>query len=55
VARFVIRAKAKAAGDVRFKVELTSKELNSGPITEEESTTLYSDLDTLRARGLGRE
>jgi uncharacterized repeat protein (TIGR01451 family) len=48
--RFVIYVKAKEAGDVRFKVDLQAAELTSGPIHEEESTTIYSDLSSALRR-----
>src|SRR5262249_39193893 len=41
-ARFVVYVKARMPGDVRFKVELSAKELSAGPIHEEESTTIYT-------------
>jgi uncharacterized repeat protein (TIGR01451 family) len=43
-ARYVITVKALRPGDVRFKVDLTARELPSGPVHEEESTTVYADL-----------
>jgi uncharacterized repeat protein (TIGR01451 family) len=43
-ARYVIHAKALRPGDVRFKVDLNADQLTSGPVHEEESTTLYSDV-----------
>jgi uncharacterized repeat protein (TIGR01451 family) len=49
--RYVIYVKAKAPGDVRFKAELSAKELTSGPIQEEESTTIYAEL---RSEGPGK-
>src|SRR5262249_39784350 len=48
-ARFVVYVKAKAPGDVRFKVDLWAKELFSGlPVHEEESTTIYTELPSAR-------
>jgi uncharacterized repeat protein (TIGR01451 family) len=43
-ARYVIHVKALRAGDLRFKVELKADQLTSGPVHEEESTTVYSDM-----------
>lgn len=42
-ARFTIVVRARRAGDVRFKVDLTSDILTAGPVHEEESTTLYAE------------
>jgi len=42
-ATFIIKAQALRAGEVRLRSELTAKELTSGPIHFEESTTLYGD------------
>ena len=39
---FKVTVKARGTGDVRFKVEMTSKHLNS-PVTKEESTRLYGE------------
>jgi uncharacterized repeat protein (TIGR01451 family) len=51
-ARFVVYVKAKAPGDVRFKVDLWAKELFSGlPVHEEESTTIFTDLPSARLPG----
>jgi uncharacterized repeat protein (TIGR01451 family) len=48
-ARFVVYVKAKAPGDVRFRVDMWAKELFSGlPVHEEESTTIYTDLPSAR-------
>lgn len=48
-ARYVITVKAKAPGDVRFKVDLWADQLTSGkPVHEEESTTIYTDLPSSR-------
>lgn len=44
VARFIVYVKALAPGDVRFKVDMAADQLPSGPVHEEESTTLYRDL-----------
>jgi uncharacterized repeat protein (TIGR01451 family) len=43
-ARYLVYVKAKAPGDVRFKVDMTAEPLKSGPVHEEESTTIYSDV-----------
>jgi uncharacterized repeat protein (TIGR01451 family) len=41
--RYVVYVKAKEAGEVRFKVNMTADQLTSGlPVHEEESTTIYS-------------
>jgi uncharacterized repeat protein (TIGR01451 family) len=50
--RIEIFTKAKSAGDVRFKVEMSAKELSAGPVQEEESTTIFSDLQSLRNRAV---
>lgn len=42
--RIVVHVKANKPGDVRFKIELTTKSLTNGPIQEEESTTIFTDL-----------
>lgn len=42
-AHYAIEVKGLAPGDVRFKVELTADVLTSGPVHEEESTTIYQD------------
>jgi uncharacterized repeat protein (TIGR01451 family) len=48
-ARFEVFVKAKAPGDVRFRVDLWAKELYSGlPVHEEESTTIFVDLPSTR-------
>ena len=39
--RYEIRVKAQQPGDVRFKVDLTAKELPAGPVHREQSTTIY--------------
>lgn len=49
-ARFVIYVKARRPGDVRFKVDLTADQLTSGPVHEEESTTVYVDFPPERLR-----
>ncbi len=41
--RFEIKVKALKAGDVRFRVELDAKELTTGPVREEESTTIFEE------------
>jgi uncharacterized repeat protein (TIGR01451 family) len=43
-ARYQVYVKALQPGDVRFKVDLTADQLTSGPVHEEESTTLYRDV-----------
>lgn len=42
--RYEITVKAIHAGDVRFKVDLTAKQLPAGPVHREESTTIYADM-----------
>ncbi len=42
--RCVVHARALRPGDVRFKVDLSADQLTSGPVHEEESTTLYADV-----------
>lgn len=39
--RYEIRVKALRTGDVRFKVDLTAKELPAGPVHREQSTNIY--------------
>jgi uncharacterized repeat protein (TIGR01451 family) len=43
-ARYVVHVRALRAGDLRFKVELNADQLPSGPVHEEESTTVYVDV-----------
>lgn len=43
-ARYTISVKAVAPGDVRFRLDVTADQLTGGPVLEEESTTLYTDL-----------
>lgn len=47
-ARFAIYVKALVPGDTRFKVDLTADVLTSGPVHEEESTTIYQDMPSKR-------
>ena len=47
----MIFVKALAPGDVRFKAELSAKELTAGPIVEEESTTIYTDIRSRLQKG----
>jgi uncharacterized repeat protein (TIGR01451 family) len=47
-ARYVVYVKALAPGDVRFKVDLMAQELTAGPVHEEESTTIYTDVPATR-------
>src|SRR5207248_8965077 len=47
-ARFVGYVKAVRPADVRFKVDLTADQLTSGPVHEEESTTIYLDIPSDR-------
>jgi uncharacterized repeat protein (TIGR01451 family) len=44
--RYLVEVRARRAGDVRFKVELTSDQLTGGAVQQEESTTIYSGLPT---------
>jgi uncharacterized repeat protein (TIGR01451 family) len=46
--RYQIYVKALQPGDVRFKVDLSADQLPSGPLHEEESTTLYRDVPAPR-------
>lgn len=39
--RYEIQVKAQQTGDVRFKVDLTAKELPAGPVHREQSTNIY--------------
>jgi uncharacterized repeat protein (TIGR01451 family) len=50
-ARFRIDVKAQRPGDVRFKVELTADQLTSGPVQQEESTTIFAMLPSSRHKG----
>jgi uncharacterized repeat protein (TIGR01451 family) len=44
-ARYEIFARAQRPGDIRLKVEVTADQLKAGgPVHEEESTTIYSDI-----------
>jgi uncharacterized repeat protein (TIGR01451 family) len=43
-ARYVVYVRAIKPGDVRFKVDLNADVLTSGPVHEEESTTIYTDV-----------
>lgn len=49
VARYTIQVKALQPGDIRFKVDVSADQLTSGPVHEEESTTLYNDLPAGRS------
>jgi uncharacterized repeat protein (TIGR01451 family) len=42
--RYVVYVRAIKPGDVRFKVDLNADVLTSGPVHEEESTTIYTDV-----------
>jgi uncharacterized repeat protein (TIGR01451 family) len=46
--RYTITVRAAEAGDVRFRVTLTADALTSGPVEEEESTTLYAEPPAVR-------
>jgi uncharacterized repeat protein (TIGR01451 family) len=50
-ARFRVDVKAQRPGDVRFKVELTADQLTSGPVQQEESTTIFAMLPSSRRKG----
>jgi uncharacterized repeat protein (TIGR01451 family) len=43
-ARYVVYVRAIQPGDVRFKVDMNADILTSGPVHEEESTTIYMDV-----------
>jgi uncharacterized repeat protein (TIGR01451 family) len=47
-ARYLIYVKALKAGDVRFRVDIEAKELTSGPLREEESTTIFEEMPSDR-------
>jgi uncharacterized repeat protein (TIGR01451 family) len=49
-ARFRIDVKAQRPGDVRFKVEMTADQLTSGPVQQEESTTIFAVLPSSRRK-----
>jgi len=42
-ARFVVTVRTLKPGDVRFRVDVSAKELTAGPVHREESTTIYSE------------
>jgi uncharacterized repeat protein (TIGR01451 family) len=46
IARYRVEVRARRAGDVRFKVELTASVLTGGPILQEESTLIYAATPT---------
>ena len=48
--RYEIAVRALRAGDVRFRVELTADQLTAGPVHQEESTTIYTDLPASRKK-----
>jgi uncharacterized repeat protein (TIGR01451 family) len=41
--RYLFYVKALKPGDVRFRVDIEAKELTSGPLREEESTTIFEE------------
>jgi uncharacterized repeat protein (TIGR01451 family) len=41
--RYLIYVKALKVGDVRFRVEISAKELTAGPLLKEESTTIFQE------------
>ena len=43
-ARYVVYVRTIQPGDVRFKVDMNADILTSGPVHEEESTTIYMDV-----------
>jgi hypothetical protein len=44
--QITVEATAQKAGDVRFKIEMTADQLKAGgPVTEEESTTIFAETD----------
>ncbi|GIW79280.1 MAG: hypothetical protein KatS3mg105_1087 [Gemmatales bacterium] len=43
-ARYEVYTKMLEPGDVRFQVEMTADQLKSGPVREQESTTIYRDI-----------
>jgi uncharacterized repeat protein (TIGR01451 family) len=49
-ARYSIEVRARRAGDVRFRVELTAEPLTAGPVQQEESTTIYEVLPSSRLK-----
>jgi uncharacterized repeat protein (TIGR01451 family) len=49
-ARYEIAVRALRAGDVRFRVELTADQLTAGPVHQEESTTIYTNLPASRRK-----
>ncbi|HLN26565.1 MAG TPA: hypothetical protein VK395_02405 [Gemmataceae bacterium] len=50
VVHYTIEVKARKNGDVRFKVEMSGDGLTAGPVMQEESTTIYADLPTVRRK-----
>jgi uncharacterized repeat protein (TIGR01451 family) len=56
--RYLVTVKALRPGDIRFKVDLTADQLPSGPVHEEESTTIYAENSVSRktpAKGTSRQ
>lgn len=47
-AQYRIEVIGRRPGDARFKVELTAEVLPTGPVREEESTTIYGDMTVSR-------
>jgi uncharacterized repeat protein (TIGR01451 family) len=45
---YEVRARATREGDIRFRVELTADQLDSGMVREDESTTIYVDMPPAR-------
>ena len=43
-----VDVKALRPGDVRFKVEITADQLTAGPVLQEESTTIFATLPSVR-------
>jgi uncharacterized repeat protein (TIGR01451 family) len=43
--QITVEVSAKKTGDVRFKIKMTADQLVGGPVTEEESTTIFADTD----------
>jgi uncharacterized repeat protein (TIGR01451 family) len=56
-AQFEVFVKAVAAGDARFRVEMTADQLDParGPVIEEEPTTIYDDAGKIPVKMLSRK
>lgn len=53
--QFEVHVKGVAAGDARFKIELSSDQLDRGPVVEEESTIIYEENGKVPVKMLSRQ